>query len=82
MGLELTRSGTRSTFGEVRVYRAGVKDPIGVQRAVAVYTELGQRSVTIPIDPAWHVDHMSVVAFLQDPKSLEIYTSAARNVAQ
>lgn len=39
-------------------------------------------SITIPIDPAWHVDHMDVVAFLQDPKSLEIYTSAARNVAQ
>ena len=50
VGLELGRSGTRSTFGEVRVYKAGVKDPIAVQRAVAVYTELNARHVSIPID--------------------------------
>jgi P pilus assembly chaperone PapD len=50
IGLELSRSGTRSTFGEVRVYKAGVKDPIAVQRAVAVYTELNARHVSIPID--------------------------------
>ena len=31
VGLDLSRSGTRSTFGEVRVYKAGVKDPIAVQ---------------------------------------------------
>ena len=29
----------RSTFGEVRVLKAGVKDPIAIQKAVAVYTE-------------------------------------------
>ena len=50
IGLELDRSGGRSTFGEVRVYKPGVKDPIGVQRAVAVYTELNSRHVSIPID--------------------------------
>jgi P pilus assembly chaperone PapD len=50
VGLDLSRSGTRSTFGEVRVYKAGVKDPIAVQRAVAVYTELSSRHVALPID--------------------------------
>ncbi|HUP66702.1 MAG TPA: molecular chaperone [Sphingomicrobium sp.] len=50
VGLELSRIGSRSTFGEVRVYKPGVKDPIAVQRAVAVYTELNQRHVAIPID--------------------------------
>ena len=50
VGLDLTRSGSRSTFGEVRVLKAGIKDPIAVQRGVAIYTEIGQRSVTIPID--------------------------------
>ena len=53
VGLELSRSGTRSTFGEVRVYKPGVKDPIAVQKAVAVYTELNQRHVQIPIDDAY-----------------------------
>jgi len=50
IALDLTRSGTRSTFGEVRVFKTGVKDPIAVQRAVAVYTDVGTRRVTIPVD--------------------------------
>jgi hypothetical protein len=50
IALDLTRSGDRSTFGEVRVLKAGVKDPIAVQSAVAVYTEVGKRRVTVPLD--------------------------------
>ena len=50
VALDLTRSGDRSTFGEVRVLKAGVKDPIAVQRAVAVYTEVGKRRVSVPLD--------------------------------
>jgi hypothetical protein len=49
--LDLSRSGSRSTFGDVRVLKAGVKDPIALQTAVAVYTELGSRHMTIPVDP-------------------------------
>jgi hypothetical protein len=52
IALDISRSGDRSTFGEVRVLKAGIADPIAIVRGVAVYTELGQRSVTIPIDPA------------------------------
>jgi P pilus assembly chaperone PapD len=52
IALDLSRSGDRSTYGEVRVLKAGVADPIAVLRGVAVYTEVGQRSVVIPIDPA------------------------------
>ena len=50
ISLALSRSGGRSTFGEVRVLKDGVKEPIAVQRGIAVYTELTQRSVTIPVD--------------------------------
>jgi len=50
ISLELSRSGTRSTFGEVRVLKRGVKDPIALQRAVAVYTEVGKRRVLVPVD--------------------------------
>jgi len=53
IGLDLNRSGSRSTFGEVRVLKAGVKDPIAIQKAVAVYTELGKRHVTVPSDDAY-----------------------------
>ncbi len=50
VGLQLSRSGTRSTFGEVRVLKAGIKDPIAVQKGVAVYTEVSRRHVALPID--------------------------------
>jgi P pilus assembly chaperone PapD len=53
VGLELTRAGSRSTFGEVRVMKAGIKDPIAIQRGVAVYTEINQRHVSIPVQAAY-----------------------------
>ncbi|HVL78345.1 MAG TPA: molecular chaperone [Sphingomicrobium sp.] len=54
--LELSRSGDRSTFGEVRVLKAGVKNPIALQRAVAVYKEVSSRKVSIPVDEAFSGD--------------------------
>jgi len=52
IALDLSRTGDRSTFGAVKIFKAGVADPIAVVNGIAVYTEVGQRSVTIPIDPA------------------------------
>ena len=52
VGLDLTRAGGRSTFGEVRVLKAGVKDPIALQKGVAVYTEVGKRHVSVPVSPS------------------------------
>ena len=52
ISLDISRSGNRSTFGEIRVLKAGVTDPLAIVAGIAVYTEVGQRSVTIPIDPA------------------------------
>jgi hypothetical protein len=53
VALDLSRSGSRSTFGEVRVLRAGVKDPVAVQKGVAVYTELNSRHVNVPVADAY-----------------------------
>ena len=52
VSLDLSRKGERSTFGEVRVLKSGVKNPIAIQKAVAVYTEIGVRHLTIPLDEA------------------------------
>jgi P pilus assembly chaperone PapD len=49
IGLDLVRQGSRSTYGEVRVLKAGVKDPIAIQKGVAVYTEVGKRHVSLVI---------------------------------
>ena len=51
--LDLTRVGTRSTYGEVRVLKAGVKDPIALMKGIAVYTEVPQRHVTVPLADAY-----------------------------
>ncbi|MEO7814934.1 MAG: molecular chaperone [Sphingomicrobium sp.] len=53
VSLDLSRAGDRSVFGDVRVFKAGVKDPIAIQRGVAVYTEVGTRHVVIPLNPAF-----------------------------
>ena len=47
--LDLTRTGDRSTFGEVRVLKTGVKDPIAFLKGIAVYTDLNTRKVSIPV---------------------------------
>jgi hypothetical protein len=52
VGLDLSRSGTRSTFGDVRVLKAGVKDPVAIAKGVAVYTEVSGRHVTLQVDDA------------------------------
>ena len=49
IGLDLMRQGSRSTYGEVRVLKAGVKDPIADVKGVAVYTEVGKRHVSVPV---------------------------------
>jgi hypothetical protein len=33
----------------VRVLKAGVKDPIAIQKGVAIYTEIGKRHVSVVI---------------------------------
>jgi P pilus assembly chaperone PapD len=50
IGLDLTRAGDRSTFGEIRVTKAGIAEPIAVAGGIALYTELDRRHVTIPVD--------------------------------
>lgn len=49
VGLDLVRQGTRSTYGEVRVTKAGLKDPIVDVKGVAIYTEVGKRHVSIAV---------------------------------
>ncbi len=56
VAFDLSRSGARSTFGEIRVLKAGVKDPVALARAIAVYTEVNSRKVSVPISEAFKGD--------------------------
>ncbi|MEO6198608.1 MAG: molecular chaperone [Sphingomicrobium sp.] len=49
--IDLTRSGNRSTYGEIRVIKDGLKQPLAELKGVAVYRELDVRKVTIPVTP-------------------------------
>jgi P pilus assembly chaperone PapD len=53
VALDLSRSGARSTFGEVRVLKSGVKEPIAIQKGVAVYTEIDKRRMAVPVSPGY-----------------------------
>jgi hypothetical protein len=46
---DLSRQGDRSTYGEVIVTRPGIDLPIARASGIAVYTEIGQRSVIVPV---------------------------------
>ena len=50
IALDLSRVGDRSTFGELRVMKPGVAEPIAIAGGIALYTEVDRRRVTIPID--------------------------------
>lgn len=50
--LTVTRSGTRSSFGDITVAAAGASKPVAMIRGVGVYPEVDERSVVLPVDPA------------------------------
>jgi hypothetical protein len=78
VGLELSRSGSRSTFGEVRVLKAGIKEPVAIQRAVAVYTELNSRHVAIPLNEAFKGELSGPVTV----QYVETYDDGAQTIAE
>ncbi|MFA6220480.1 MAG: hypothetical protein WC692_11990 [Erythrobacter sp.] len=47
----VTRSGTRSAFGDVVVKAQGASAPIAISRGVGIYPELDSRQVIVPIFP-------------------------------
>ena len=49
--LTVTRDGTRSAFGDIRIMAAGSKVPIAEVLGVGVYTEVGSRTVQVPVNP-------------------------------
>jgi P pilus assembly chaperone PapD len=78
VSMDLSRRGERSTFGEIRVLKAGVKDPIAVAKSIAVYTEVGQRAVTVPISEDFKGDIRGPVTV----QYLETYDDGTKAIAE
>lgn len=66
---DLNRSGNRSVFGEIRVTKPGLSEPVLVARGIAVYPEVNQRKVILPVPP-------EVAAQLKGAVSVEYYEPA------
>ena len=78
VALDLSRSGDRSTFGDVRVIKPGTRDPIAVQKAVAVYTEIGSRRVAVPV----RADYKGVLTGPVTVQYLETSDKGAQVIAE
>jgi len=48
--MSLSREGSRSTYGRIRVLKPGKSTPVFEVRGVAVYPEVNKRAVSFPID--------------------------------
>ncbi len=51
LALSLTRNGDSSTYGELRVTKQGLDNPVVLLRGVAIYHEIGERQLRIPLTP-------------------------------
>ncbi|MDZ4308471.1 molecular chaperone [Allopontixanthobacter sp.] len=49
--LAITRSGAKSTYGELRVTRPGSDDPIFLARGIAIYSEVSERIMQFELTP-------------------------------
>ncbi len=49
--LDMSRAGNRSVYGEIRVTKPGEKEPVMIAKGIAIYPEVKERLVRIPIDP-------------------------------
>ncbi|MEH6791045.1 fimbrial biogenesis chaperone [Parasphingorhabdus sp.] len=66
---DLSRTGDRSTYGEIRITKPGVAEPVMVVRGIAVYPEIAKRTVSLPVPP-------EIAAQLNGPVSVAYYESA------
>jgi len=50
LDITMLRSGTRSVYGNIRVLHSGVAKPLFEAKGIAVYAEIGQRVVGLPLN--------------------------------
>ena len=53
ISLTITRSGTRSAFGDIVISHAASDEPVAVARGVGIYPEVDSRPIVLAINPAF-----------------------------
>ena len=62
----------------MRVFKPGVKDPVAIQRNVAVYTEINSRHVAVPFDEKFKGELAGPVTV----QYIETYDDGAQKLAE
>ncbi len=66
---DLSRTGNRSVFGDVKVSKSGVAAPVFQAKGIAIYPEIAKRTVSIPLPE-------EVAAQLHGPLTIGYYEAA------
>jgi P pilus assembly chaperone PapD len=68
---DMARKGDRSVFGEIRVTKPGVAEPITVAKGIAIYPEIASRLVSLPLEPevAAKMKGEIVVSYYEAPEA-------------
>lgn len=69
LSFALARTGDRSVYGEVRVLKPGFDKPAFVARGIAVYAEIGQRTVTLPLPDGVMLNGSATIQYFEDAES-------------
>jgi hypothetical protein len=51
LAVDIARTGNKSVYGALKVWQSGNKKPVSLLKGVAVYPEISQRTIYMPIDP-------------------------------
>lgn len=78
--IHLTRTGERSTYGQLRVRRAGSDEPVALANGIAIYPELTDRDFTLELEPGQPVPAGSVTVDYLESRDGELSLVASKAV--
>jgi P pilus assembly chaperone PapD len=79
---DMTRKGDKSVFGEIRVTKPGVAEPVTVAKGIAIYPEITSRVVSLPLEPdvAAKMKGEIIVSYYEAPEAGGGLISQVRSV--
>lgn len=82
LDFDMSRKGEKSVFGEIRVTKPGVSEPIAVAKGIAIYPEIASREVSLPLAPeiAAKLRGDVVVSYYEAPEAGGALISQVRSV--
>ena len=71
LDFDLTRKGDKSVFGEIRITKPGVTEPLAIAKGIAVYPEITSRIVSLPLsgEVAAKLHGEVVVSYYEAPEA-------------